>query len=456
MPTVSRENISLLNDKITVTVSKEDYIPGFEKNLKQYAKQANIPGFRKGMVPVGVIRKMHGPALFADEVLRSVEQNLMSYLQNEKLDIFAQPLPGADNNISNFNMNQPGDYTFSFEIGLKPEVSLDLAKWKMTKYQVEVTDTMVDEEADRLRQRLGKMSEPETVTSEDNVLNVVFEAADDKGNVVEGAAKKENSLLVKYFTPDFQKKLMGLKKDDSVVLQLTSAFDEKEREWLIKDLGIDANDATALDQHFKMTVVKVGLVEKRELNEEFFKEAFPTKEIKTEAEFRQAIKDEIAVQWEKQAANFLHHELYHKFLDDVKIDFPESFLKRWMQTGGEKPKTQEEVEAEFPTFLNQLQWTLISDKIVRDNSLDVNQDELKAHMREQLLGYFGGMNLGGENLGWLDSYVERMMQDEQQIEGAYRRLITEKVFEWSASQVKTSDKAISADEFMKLQQEHNH
>lgn len=456
MPTVSRENISLLNDKITVTVSKQDYIDGFEKNLKQYAKQANIPGFRKGMVPTGVIRKMHGSALFADEVLRSVEKNLMDYLQTEKLDIFAQPLPGADNNIANFNMNEPGDYTFTFEIGLKPEVSLDLGKWKMAKYQVEVTDTMIEEEADRLRQRLGKMSEPETVTSEDNVLNVLFEASDDKGNVAEGADKKENSLLVKYFTPAFQKKLMGLKKDDTLVLQLTSAFDEKEREWLIKDLGVDANNPEELNQHFKMSVVKVGLVEKRELNEEFFKEAFPTKEIKTEAEFRQTIKDEIAEQWNKQSANLLHHELYHKFLDDVKIDFPEAFLKRWMQTGGEKPKTEEEVEAEFPTFRNQLQWTLISDKIVKDNSLDVQPEELKAHMREQLMGYFGGMNLGGENLGWLDSYVERMMQDEQQIEGAYRRLITEKVFEWSADQVKTSDKSISADEFMKLQQEHNH
>ncbi|MFN6336667.1 MAG: trigger factor [Sphingobacteriales bacterium] len=456
MPTVSRENISLLNDKITVTVSKEDYTAGFEKNLKQYAKQANIPGFRKGMVPTGVIRKMHGPALFADEVLRSVEQHLMNYLKSEKLDIFAQPLPGADNNISHFNMNEPGDYTFTFEIGLKPEVSLDLSKWTLTKYEVEVTNSMIDEESDRLRQRLGKMSEPETVTCEDNVLNVVFEAADESGNVAEGTAKKENSLLVKYFTPSFQKKLMGLKKDDHVVLQLSSAFDEKEREWLVKDLGVDASNPSELDQYFKMSIAKVGLVEKRELNEEFFKEAFPTKEVKSEAEFRQAIQEEIAAQWSKQAVNFLHHELYHKFLDDVKIEYPESFLKRWMQTGGEKPKTESEVEAEFPTFLNQLQWTLISDKIVRDNNLDVNPEELKVHMREQLLGYFGGMNLGGDNLGWLDSYVDRMMQDEQQMESAYRRLITEKVFEWSAAQVKTAGKSISADDFMKLQQEHHH
>ena len=60
MATVKRENIGLLNDKIVVTVSKEDYYPEFEKGLKQYAKQANIPGFRKGLVPAGVLKKMYG------------------------------------------------------------------------------------------------------------------------------------------------------------------------------------------------------------------------------------------------------------------------------------------------------------------------------------------------------------------------------------------------------------
>ncbi len=71
MPTVTRENISPLNDKITVTVNREDYFPSFEKALKHYAKTANIPGFRKGMVPAGMIRKMHGPAVFTEEVLRT-------------------------------------------------------------------------------------------------------------------------------------------------------------------------------------------------------------------------------------------------------------------------------------------------------------------------------------------------------------------------------------------------
>jgi trigger factor len=455
MPTVSRENISILNDKLTVTVNREDYLPSFEKQLKQFAKNANIPGFRKGMVPAGMVRKMHGPAIFADEVLRSIEKGLMDYLREEKLDIFAQPLPSAENSADQLNMNEPGDYSFAFEIGLKPDFKLDLGSFNMDKYKIEVTDAMIEEEVDRLRQRLGKMNEPETVTTEDNVLNVVFEESDASGHVADGAGKKENSLLVKYFTPAFREKLMGLKKDDHVVLQLTSAFEEKEREWLIKDLGVDATDPAQLERFYKMTIAKVGLVEKRELNEEFFKEAFPAREIKTEEEFRNTLKEEIAEQWNKQSVNYLHHELYHKLLDGVQMEFPELFLKRWMQTGGEQSKTTEQVEQEFPGFKNQLRWTLISDKIVRENNLDVSPDELRDYMRQQIMGYFGGMSTGGD-MSWLESYVDRMMQDEQQLDTSYRRLITEKIFQWAEGQVKTNEKSISSDDFIKMQDKHNH
>ena len=128
MATVTRENIGLLNEKITVKVAKDDYLPSFEKAIKHYSKQANIPGFRKGMVPAGMVKKMYGSSLFADEVLKSVEKGLTDYMVAEKLDIFAQPLPLPENDASQLSMNDPAEYAFAFEVGLKPDFTLaDLA-----------------------------------------------------------------------------------------------------------------------------------------------------------------------------------------------------------------------------------------------------------------------------------------------------------------------------------------
>lgn len=455
MATVTRENIGLLNDKLTVTITKDEYFPSFEKTLKNYSKNANIPGFRKGMVPTGMVKKMYGPGIFTEEVLRNIEKGLNDYLVNEKLEIFAQPLPlpNADFRPA---METPADYSFEFEIGLKPAFELNLNKTKATFYKVKATAEMINDEVERLRNRFGKMTEPETVTSDEHVLNLSFEASDANGNVAEGALKKDNSLLVKYFSEAVRPKLQGLKKDDTLVINLQEAFEEKERNWVLSDLGLQAADA---DQYFKLTITKVGLIEKRDLNEEFFKEALPGKDITTEEQFRAAIEADIQAYWDKQSSNQLQHHLYHVLLDDTKMELPESFLKKWLSTqtdSNKQPKTAEQVEAEFPTFVNQLKWTLISDKIITENNLDVTAEELKASFKQQVMGYFGGMSLGGDNLDWLDQYVESLMKDEQQVDGTYRRIITEKVFNWAETQVQKEEKEVSAEEFIKMNEEHQH
>ena len=453
MAEVIRENIGLLHDKLTVKLSKDDYYPSFEKSIKDYSKKANVPGFRKGMVPVGMVKKMYGPSVFYDAVIKEVEKEIQNYLTSEKPDFFAQPLP-ISSDLRNLDMNNPTDYEFPFEMGLKPEVDIDLSKANLTRNKVHVTDEMVNEEVERLKNRHGKMLDPESITSDENVLNVNFVEVDAEGNAVENGISKDNSLLVKYFTQAFREQLMGNKKDDTIVLQLDNAFEEKEKEWIISDLGLDKNGLEANEKHFKMTITKVGLVEAREFNEEFFNEAIPGKEIKNEEEFRNALKEEIQKHWDAQSRVQLHDQIYH-FLLDTPIKFPDSFLKRWLQRGGEKEKTEEEVEAEFPSFTNQLKWTLISDKIIKENNLEVTQEELRESMKKEILQYFGQMKMDGDT-SWIESYIDRMMKEEKQVDASYRRLITDKLFNWAESQVNPLEKEVSSEELTAMQHNHQH
>lgn len=455
MATVTKENIGLLHEKLTVKLEKTDYLPSFEKALKEYSKKANIPGFRKGMVPSGLIKKMYGPSLFTDEVLKSVDRELIGYLQNDKLDIFAQPLP-LESDFRQLDVNNPADYTFHFEIGMKPEFQLpDLAKAKTTRYVVTVTDEMVENEITRLQNRYGNMKDEETVTTEDNVLNVLFTETDAAGNEVEAGIKKDNSILVKYFAEKFRKNWMGKKTGDSENTQLKNAFDEKEREWIIGDLGLNKDDASSADRHFKIEITKVGLMEKRELNEEFFNQLYPNQEVKTEDDFRNKIKEEIQAYWNGQATNQIHDQVFHQLVDHTEIKFPEGFLKKWVKSQGETPKSDEEVEAEFPKFISQLKWTLISDKIVQDNAIQVSPDEIRSFAKQQLFSYMGGANLSDDQ-PWVADYVEKMMKDRKYVEDAYSRLQTQKIFEWAATQVKPADKDITADDFTKMVEEHQH
>lgn len=459
MATVTRENIGLLNDKITVTLAKEDYLPSFEKALKNYSRQANIPGFRKGMVPAGLIRKMHGQSVFVDEVLRSVEKNLNDYMVNEKLEIFAQPLPLPENDSRQLDFNKPDDYAFAFEIGLKPDYAIaQLDTATLPFYKIEVTDAMIDEELSRLQLRHGNMTNPETVTGDDNVLNLQFTEIDAAGNPVEGGITKDNSLLVKYFSESFRPSLIGKKADDSVEAALSEAFDAKEREWVLGDLGLSTTDPADADRRFKMTITKVGLVEKAAFDEALFKAVFPGREIADEAAFRNAIKEDIQAQLDTQSRNQLFDGIYHYLIDNTHINFPETFLKRWIQNNGEQAKTEDEANREYPGFANSLKWTLIVDKLVKDHNIEVNPDDLRGFARNQLFSYMGGMNMGqlDADQPWVNDYVERMMKDRKFVEDSFHRIQADKVFALAESKVKKDEKPISLEAFQKMQAEHHH
>ena len=476
MATVTKENIGPLHEKLTIRLEKTDYLPSFEKTLKEYGKKANIPGFRKGMVPAGLIKKMYGPSLFTDEVLRSVDRELISYLQQDKLDIFAQPLP-MEMDVRQLDVNNPADYIFHFEVGMKPDFKLaDLGKASITRFIVTITEDMIDNEVTRLQNRYGNMKDCETVTTEENVLNVTFSETDPDGIETGGGIKKDNSLLVKYFAEGYRENLMDKMAGDFLTAQLKVAFDEKERDWVIGDLGLNKEDPATADKYFKLVITKVGLLEKRELNEEFFNQLYSPKpredspkespgipgesqatgpEVKTIPDFRNRIKEEIQAYWNGQVKNQIHDQVFHQLVDHTEIKFPEGFLKKWVKTQGEQAKTDEQVEKEFPAFINQLKWTLISDKIVHENAIQVKPDEIRQFIKQQLLGYVG-LNSGTEEQPWVNDYVEKMMKDRKYTEDAYSRIQTQKIFEWSDTQVIPLDKEIGAEEFTKMVEAHQH
>lgn len=452
MAVVTRENIGLLNDKIVVTVIQDDYKNAFDQNLKKYAKNANIPGFRKGMVPTGLVKKMYGQSIFTDEILKTVEKELTTYLTNEKLNIFAQPLP-LDNSIADLDMNNPKEYHFSFEVGLKPTVNIEVDKIKLTRHVVKISTEMLQEEIEKLQTRHGKMTEPESVTDENNILNIQFTESNADGNIIEGGIQKDNSLLVKYFSKKFQKKLIGNKKDDTHIIQLNKAFEEKEREWVMSDLGLNKEDKENAEKYFNMVITKVGYVEKAEMNEEFFALAFPNKGLKTEEEFKNTVEEEIASAWAAQTKNQLHDQIYHNLLDNTKIELPEAFLTRWLQNGGEKPKTAEEAKAEFPSFANSLKWSLISSQLIEENKITVEPDELKEFAKKQMLRYMGMGSM--DDAPWLEEYANRMLQDKKYIENTYVNLQTEKLFSTLEEKATIKEKEVTADELNKMQHHHH-
>ncbi|MBS1776492.1 MAG: trigger factor [Bacteroidetes bacterium] len=451
MATVTRENIGTQHDKITVKLTREDYWPSFEKSLKQYAKQANVPGFRKGMVPTGMIRKMYGPSLFGDEVFRVAGRQLEEYLKNEKVSIFAQPLI-AQGTTLNIDMNNPVEMDFDFEIGLKPDFEIPALKDKkpLTKYKIEVDDKMLTDEVDRIRRRYGKVEDAEIIESKDNLLYASYEACDEHGNVAEDAAKVDDTSILETLPPKLQELLMGKKANDFLIIRPADLAADRDLEaFMNKPLKAPTADPS---QSFKLTISKVGLLHPRDLDTELYLQVFPNDMITTEEAFRDRIAQDLHKEFDRIGADRLHNEIYELLVHNTPINLPVDFLKRWMKEGQEKPKSEAEVEREFPSFDHQLRWTLISDKLIADNHIEVSIDEVKDDVRKRVLAYFGMEN--DEEATWMDSYMAKVEKDNKTMDETYRRILFDRLFAWLETQFAVEEKSISDDAFFKLSDPH--
>jgi len=454
MATVTRENIGTLHDKITVKLVKDDYMPSFDKQLKQYAKTANVPGFRKGMVPAGMLRKMHGPSIFNEEIIRSAGKKLEEYMQAEKLAIFAQPMILPSENRAPLDMNNPVDIDFSFEIGIKPEFEITAVKnhAKLTRYKITVTDKMMDDELERIKRRFGKVDSQEVVTDKENLIYAAYEPCDANGNVTDADKKIEDTAVLDKMPSKLKDMIMGKKPEDTIVLRPADVCTEEELKKFLSDPLKAGEDAA--NNYYKLTITKVGHLIPADLNQELYAQVFQNVEVKDEADFREKIKAELQREFDRIASERLQNEIFELLVHNTNITLPVPFLKRWMREGGEKPKSAQAVEEEFGSFEHQLRWQLISDKLMGENHISVSREEVEADIKVRVLAYFGLTPDQEDEAPWMDGYMQKVQQDEKTMDETYRRLLFGKLFQWLETQFTMEDKEIAEEEFFKLGSAH--
>lgn len=451
MATIAQENIGTLHEKIIITLSKDDYVPSFNATLKKQAKQANLPGFRKGMVPVGMLKKMYGPGIFQEEVLRMAGMELEKYLLENKIEFLARPLPAESQAQLKLDMNTENDYVFEYEYAAVPEMKLTLLdkKEKWAAHKVDVTEAMINEEVDRFLYKAGDMKDVETIDVDDNVLNVSI--------TEEGATEeaKENSLLLKYFTKKAQKELKGKKVDATISMKIKDMLNEDVLPAIIKDLGLDPAVEENKEKTFTFTITKIGVIEKPEMSEAFYKQIYPAQDIKTEDDFRAQVKTDIENYWSGQAKNFLHNEIYERFIHETDFELPNEFLKRWLLVSEDKYQTMEDVEENYSNFTHGIRWELILKKLVEENDIDVTKEEIETAVKAQLQQYFGGQAFD-ETADWVQQFINKQMQDRDTYEKTYRQVLNNKVFDFLENKIDKKETKIAVEDFIKLPHSHHH
>ena len=92
-------------------IVKADYADKVEKSLRSFRRKAEMPGFRKGMVPMGMVKKMYGKHVLVEEINKLVSENLYNYIRENKLNILGEPLPN-ETEQKEINFDTQEDFEF--------------------------------------------------------------------------------------------------------------------------------------------------------------------------------------------------------------------------------------------------------------------------------------------------------------------------------------------------------
>ena len=454
MSKVVRENVDNLNATLTVNVAKEEYKENFENELRKYKNQAQVKGFRKGKVPMGYIKKNFGQALLVDIVNKTMQEHLVDFLTEHQKDFVGQPIPSDNQEEVVFDTNNLSDFTFTFDIGLVPAFELKGvdAENVFDKLNVEVDDETIMTELDNAAKRHGDRSATEEAIVENDMIKI--EAVELEG----GKAKEDGhqttvSLLVDRLTDDAKKEILGKKAGDTVQFNINNLEqgtpDEKYIKKYILNLSDDEMDKE-VNPDFEGKIAEVTRLTPAEFNQEFFDKNFGEGKVSSLDEAKEFIRTEIANFYVEQSTNVLHRDIQDTIMEQNSFELPDTFLKKWLVFSDEK-NTVEKVEEEYPQYSLGIKWSLIREKLEERFEVTVEEADVREGMAKQVQQYLQGM----DNPEFVESTVNRLMADQNQVRNMANEIGTKKLFVKISEEVSLNEKAVSIEEFRTIVQERN-
>lgn len=452
---VALEKKDRLHAVLKINISKADYTPRVETELKKTQKKVSVPGFRPGNAPMGMVKKMYGKGIYVDEVNKMASEALFGYLDENKIDYLAQPLmSNSDEQKVNFDAEE--DFTFLFEIGIAPEVELALSdKDQVTRYKINVSDAELDKEIDTLQRRYAKQEAAESAEEKDIVYLNATELGEDGAPLDGGVADKNISTtpeLVK--DAPLKKQLTGAKVGDQFNGDIFKLFDDNVTV-ISNSLGIQKEGVDDLNKTFSFTVTEIKRFIPAELNQELFDTVFGQGRAIDLGSFRQLLKEDLERYYDTEADNMFEHSVDHLIHDKHTFDLPEQFLKRWLMENNEGDFNQDNIDQRYQDEARQLRYVLLRNKVLAENDIKIGAEDVEnmsLSYSAQMLRQYGMPNA--------DEALVRQISDNNKKEKGYMNRITDmvaqrKFMEVAKTKVKANEIVVGVEEFYAIIKQHN-
>lgn len=446
---VSLKNIDAVSGIVKLEIVKADYAEQVEKNLRNFRQKANVPGFRKGMVPMGMVKKMYGKHVLIEEVNKLVSEKLFGYIHESKLNILGEPMPN-ETEQQPINFETQEDFEFCFDVALAPEINIELNKNdKFSFYQVAIDDEMLNQQIDAYTTNFGTYEKVDEVVEKDMVKGTVAEL--ENGSPKEGGIVVEDAVLMPTYMKDEAEKakFVGAKVNSVIVFNPNKAYEGAEVE-IASFLKVDKEAVAGITGDFSFEITEITRHQPAEMNQELFDKVFGEGVVASEDEFKNKIKYALTEQFTPQSD--------YKFLADARealiqkageLKFADDMLKRWLVATNET-NTVEKVEESFPKILEDLKYQLVKEHLVKTNNLKVEDADLENFAKRVAQAQFAQYGMLSVPEEVLANYAKDMLKNKDTLQNVIERAVEEKLAAWLKGQVELEVKEVSADEFNKL------
>lgn len=455
---ISVDKLDELNTTIIIDLEKQDYQEKVEKELKKAQKNASVKGFRPGKAPLGMVQKLYGRAILAEEIQQAASEALNNYITENKLDILGYPI-SSERVASDIDIEGKESFKFAFDLGLAPSFDLNIsAKDSLTLFEVTVTDKEVDEDIEYARKRYGKMEDVETSELEDIIYCTLTELNDDGGPLDGGVGAKPASLVAGMIEDEALKStLTGVQKGNTFSVNIFQLFNNNDTV-ISSTLGIPKEGVKDLNMNFELVVTELKRRTVAELNEEYYKEVFGPEDFPAnEAEYRERIKANLENYYKNEAELWLDHEIGHIILEKHSLQLPDNFLKRWLVSTKPETYTAENIDEKYAQESSALQRRLVIDKIAEQAAIEPTEADIREEARVYYLGLYRqyGLTMMPDD-NFLDNTINQRLGEREFVQQMADRVIYRKAYDHVKTMVNIKTQKVSVEEYFKHVNSHKH
>ena len=437
---VTAQNHDEVSALLTVTIDKADYKDKVEKQLHNYAKNAQVPGFRKGKVPMSMVRKQYEAPISFEEINKQVSEALNNYVNENNLKLVGQPVPVPVDDLD-FNADQ---LNVAFEVGYEPDFKIDLSKYEAPHYKVEASDKEINQSIENMQKRFADREEQDKIGKDSYVALQVSQ-------VVEAEAEGEHHHHPKNVTVSKDHKeayelVKKLKKDQTVKV---SKADIVANEELAKQLGFSKDETEHLHHdELEVKVVDIYGLNLHELNQDLFDKVYGEGNIKSETELKDKVKSELDEYFQQNADVHFVNKVLEQVNEKEEVKLPEAFLTKWLMFSNQNIQNEEQAKEILEAEKNQIKYQIVEGKLMNDNDVKIDYQDVLAQSEQLVrnqLAMYGIHHLSDEEV---QKYAVEMLKDQEQVRQISSEVAMAKLKDVILEKATKKETKISHDEFL--------